>query len=99
MAKKKVSNDYPFYQALREFYSENKGKIRKHFKEASKKILDFNDKEKNPRAFLRVPQFQALEMYKYGKQWVLENKTYCQSLDEYGKSWALTRKELENEKD
>ena len=37
MAKKKVSNDYPFYQALREFYTGSKGTIRKHFKEVSKK--------------------------------------------------------------
>lgn len=83
MAKKKVSNDYPFYQALREFYFENKGKIRKHFKEASKKILDFNDKDKNPYSFLRVPQFQALEMYVFVKEFLNNEKVKDMFADWY----------------
>lgn len=83
MAKKKVSNDYPFYQALREFYVENKGMIRKHFKEVSKKILDFNDKDKNPYSFLRVPQFQALEMYVFVKEFLNNEKVKDMFADWY----------------
>ena len=74
MAKKKVTNDYPFYQALREFYIGSKGAIRKHFKEVTKKILDFNDKSKNPNAFLRKPQFEALEMYVFVKEYLNNQK-------------------------
>ena len=40
----------------------------------------------------------GLKFSKYGKYWILENKTYCLDLKEYGKNWALTRKELENDK-
>lgn len=83
MAKKKVSNDYPFYQALREFYIENKSKIRKHFKEVTKKILDFNDKDKNPYSFLRVPQFQALEMYVFVKEFLDNQKVKDMFADWY----------------
>lgn len=75
MAKRKTTtNDYPFYEALREFYIENKGLIRRHFKDASKKILDFNDKSKNPNAFLRTPQFEALEMYVFIKEYLDNDK-------------------------
>jgi hypothetical protein len=74
MAKKKVSNDYPFYQALRDFYVTDEPKIRRHFKDASKKILDFNDKRKNPNAFLREPQFEALEMYVFIKEYLSNQK-------------------------
>lgn len=64
MAKKKiVTNDYPFYDALLDFYNFKKNSIRKSYKDVSRKILDFNDKEKNPNAFLRKPQFEALEIY------------------------------------
>ena len=83
MAKKKVSNDYPFYQALREFYLEKKGQIRKHFKDVSKKILDYNDKNKNPNAFLRLPQFEALEMYVFIKEYLNNQKVKDMFADWY----------------
>ncbi len=70
---KKQRNDYPFYQALREFYVDKKLSIRRHFRDVSKKFLDYNDKEKRPEAFLRLPQFEALEMYVFVKEY-LENQ-------------------------
>lgn len=70
---KKQRNDYPFYQALHEFYEDKKLSIRKHFREISKKFLDYNDKNKRPEAFLRLPQFEALEMYVFVKEY-LENQ-------------------------
>ena len=48
---RKQRNDYPFYQALHEFYEDKKLSIRRHFRDVSKKILDYNDKEKRPEAF------------------------------------------------
>ena len=62
MAKKKVVADYPFYSALRDFYLNRKGLIRRNYKDISRKFLDYNDSTKNPNAFLRRPQFEALEM-------------------------------------
>ena len=70
---KKQRNDYPFYQALHEFYEDKKLSIRRHFRDVSKKFLDYNDKEKRPDAFLRLPQFEALEMYVFVKEY-LENQ-------------------------
>ena len=70
---KKQRNDYPFYQALHEFYEDKKLSIRRHFKEVTKKFLDYNDKSKRPEAFLRLPQFEALEMYVFVKEY-LENQ-------------------------
>ena len=57
------NNDFPFYERLWDFYLANKKIIRRSYKDASKRYLDYNDKEKNPNAFLREPQFHALEMY------------------------------------
>ena len=39
----------------------------------------------------------GLKFSKYGKYWILENKTYCLDLKEYGKTWALTKEVLGNE--
>ena len=80
---KKVRNDYPFYQALRWFYDEKKGTIRKYYKDVSKKILDYNDKDKNPYAFLRTPQFEALEMYVFVKEYLGNQKVKDMFADWY----------------
>lgn len=83
MAKRKVANDYPFYEALRDFYLSNKGTIRRNFKDVSRKILDFNDKTKNPSAFLRTPQFEALEMYIFVKEYLDNQKVKDMFADWY----------------
>ena len=46
----------------------NRGTIRSHYKELTRKILDFNNREKNPKAFLRQPQYEALEIYVFLKE-------------------------------
>ena len=63
--------DFAFYTYLRIFYTENRGRIRNHFRELSKKFLDFNDPESG--AFLWQPQFEALEMYVFIKEY-LDNR-------------------------
>lgn len=70
MAIRTVTNDYPFYEALLAFYLEKKGTIRKFYKEVSRKILDYNDKDKNFTAYLRKPQFEALEIYVFIKEYL-----------------------------
>ena len=52
-------------------YTDKRGQIRKHFRELSNKFLDFNDPESG--AFLRAPQFEALEMYIFLKEY-LDNR-------------------------
>lgn len=69
MAKRSVqANSFAFFDFLQEFYLNNKGRIRNRYKDLTKKFLDYNDSEKNPHAYLRRPQFEALEMYVFLKE-------------------------------
>lgn len=68
MAKKKqVSLEFAFFAALRDFYTDNRRRVRSNYKDLSKKFLDFNDPKDND-AYLRIPQFEALEMYIFIKE-------------------------------
>ena len=42
-----------FHEQLWYFYTQNRKKIRPKYKHLTQKFLDYNDKEKNPGAFLR----------------------------------------------
>ena len=74
MAKRSKDNDlvFPFYEYLNDFYDTNRGKIRQNYKHLTKKFLDYNDPE-NADAFLRKPQYKALEIYIFLKEY-LENQ-------------------------
>jgi type III restriction enzyme len=78
MAKKsEVANaslDFAFFHFLWLFYRGNRGTIRTHYKELTRKYLDFNNPEKNPKAFLRQPQFEALEIYIFLKEFLGNSK-------------------------
>lgn len=76
-----VSLDFAFYQHLHRFYLDNKRTIRKSYNELTKKFLDFNDPTR-PGSFLRVPQFEALEIYIFLKE--AANNAY---LHEFFESW------------
>jgi hypothetical protein len=62
--------DFAFFNFLWEFYRANRGTIRTHYKELTRKFLDFNNPDKNPKAFLREPQFEALEVYVFLKEFM-----------------------------
>ena len=65
MAAKKNSGeleDVTFYGYLRQFYLNNRRKIRQSYCALTRKYLDFNDPDKGTDSFLRRPQFEALEM-------------------------------------
>lgn len=64
-----VSLDFAFFLALHQFYTENRGRIRQRYRELSKRFLDFNDPS-NTTSFLRQPQFEALEMYVFLKEFM-----------------------------
>src|SRR5260370_28501113 len=89
MPKKSVSvkNDFPFYQHLFDFYRENRGRIRQNYRELSRKYLDYND-PKNANAFLRQPQFEALEMYIFLKEF-LNNEPMHQIFKDWAESTGL----------
>lgn len=65
-----ASLDFAFFNFLWQFYQSNRGTIRSHYKELSRKFLDFNNPDKSPKAFLRQPQFEALEMYIFLKEFL-----------------------------
>lgn len=71
MARKKaaVLADVPFYDYLWQFYAQNRRRIRSCYAPLTRKYLDFNDPGKGADAFLRPPQFEALEMYVFLKEY------------------------------
>ncbi|MGR3722351.1 hypothetical protein [Abyssibius alkaniclasticus] len=64
--------EFAFFKFLLTFYQQNKKRIRVSYRDLSKKFLDFNDPE-NAHAYLRTPQFEALEIYVFLKEF-LDNK-------------------------
>ncbi len=65
-----VSLDFAFFQAIWTFYRAHRGSIRSHYRELTRKFLDYNNPERNPKAFLRQPQFEALEVYVFLKEFL-----------------------------
>lgn len=84
MAKRSTSAslDFAFFTHLYHFYQENKGRIQQHYRALSRKFLDHNNPE-NAEAYLRVPQFEALEIYIFLKEF-LDNEP----VHELFKAWS-----------
>lgn len=72
----KYSDDFSFYSQLQFYYTSNRGKIRRNYKDITRKFLDYNDCSLNPNAFLRPPQFEALEMYVFIKEFMDNAQVY-----------------------
>jgi len=70
-----VDLDFAFFTQLWQFYVSNRGRIRTHYKSLSKKFLDFNDPSNGDR-FLRQPQFEALEIYVFLKEFLDNAQVY-----------------------
>lgn len=64
------NEEFAFYEQLWFYYEANRGKIRSRYNDLTKKFLAYNDKKENPEAFLRQPQFEALEMYVFIKEFI-----------------------------
>lgn len=67
--------DFAFFRLLWKFYEDSKrgskkDRPREHYKDLTKKFLDYNDPKTNSTAFLRRPQFEALEMYVFLKEFM-----------------------------
>ncbi len=78
MAKKSqaIALDFAFFTYLWDFYRKNKGRIRRNYRELTKKFLDYNDPQDNVKAYLRQPQFEALEMYVFLKEYLGNEHLY-----------------------
>jgi len=83
MAKKdySINLEFAFYQYLRNFYLEKRHEIRRHLYKETKRFLDFNNPD-NGNAFLRTPQYEALEMYIFIKEF-LNNAPVYQIFEEW----------------
>lgn len=69
-------SDFSFHEQLWFFYSENRGKIRSRYNDLTRRFLSYNDKDENKNAFLRKPQFEALEMYVFIKEFMNNAQVY-----------------------
>ncbi len=66
--------DFAFFNFLWAFYQSNRPAIRKNYKDLTKKYLDYNDPSNRPDTFLRRPQFEALEVYVFLKEFMSNAK-------------------------
>jgi len=83
MVKKTVktfSEEFSFYEQLWGFYQDARGKIRSRYRALTKAFLDYNDRKERPEAYLRPPQFEALEMYVFIKEF-MDNKQVIEIFD------------------
>lgn len=69
-------SNFSFHEQLWHYYSVNRGKIRSRYNDLTRKFLAYNDCEANPGAFLRRPQFEALEMYVFIKEFMGNPQVY-----------------------
>lgn len=72
----RYDDNFSFYSQLQYYYNTNRGKIRRNYKDITRKFLDYNDKSLNQNAFLRKPQFEALEMYVFIKEFMDNAQVY-----------------------
>lgn len=77
-------SNFSFHEQLWYYYTANRGKIRSRYNDLTRKFLAYNDSEENPRAFLRRPQFEALEMYVFVKEFMGNPQVY-QMFDDWRK--------------
>ena len=83
MAKRLQSRtiDFPFYSYLQNFIEQERKRVYSAFKPLTKKFLSFNNSKENSSAYLRKPQFEALEMYVFLKEFC-ENKKLWEVFEE-----------------
>lgn len=73
---------YAFFNILQDYYMYNKNIVKRRYTDLSRKFLNYNDKSINPDAFLRRPQFEALEMYVFIKEF-FSNRQVSSIFEDY----------------
>lgn len=84
MARKQqdLNLEYGFFNILQDYYKENKGRIKRNYTDLTRKFLNYNDRDINPNAFLRKPQFEALEIYVLIKEF-FNNRQVSEIFEDY----------------
>src|ERR1700751_6062353 len=84
-----ISLDFAFFNSLTNFQKANRSALRKRYRDLTKKFLDFNDPgEDELDAFLRRPQFEALETYVFLKEFS-ENRPVHELYEEWEKNGGI----------
>lgn len=84
---------YTFFRELWRFYSANRGYIRSHYHRLTRIILDYNDPARPRKGqFLRQPQFEALEMYVFLKEYLKLKPVHEIFADWYAKRGGFERR-------
>lgn len=73
---------FAFFNVLQDYYAHNKSIVKRRYTDLSRKFLNYNDKSINPDAFLRRPQFEALEMYVFIKEF-FSNRQVASIFEDY----------------
>lgn len=68
--------DFPFYEYLQYFLRSEHKRVYAEFQPLSKKFLNFNNPKVNAKAYLRLPQFEALETYVFLKEFCENQKLW-----------------------
>ena len=85
------SVEFPFYFYLKFFHDDRRKEIYAHYQPLTRKFLRFNDPtEKNTTAYLRPPQFEALEMYVFLKEFLHNKPLYEIFADWYHRRGGFT---------
>lgn len=82
MAKQQLDINFAFFNVLQDYYFRNKGIVKRRYTDLSRKFLNYNDKSINPNAYLRKPQFEALEMYVFIKEF-FSNRQVSSIFEDY----------------
>jgi len=91
-SKVKFDLDFAFYEYLKLFYEENKGSIRQNYRAATKKYLEYNNPATG--AYLRQPQFEALEIYVFLKEYLNNDQ-----MSKIFNDWFNKKNKLKNRSD
>lgn len=78
MAKKSKKEEvsFAFFDYIRIFLKQEHKRIYSEFQPITRKFLNFNNPSENAKAFLRMPQFEALETYVFLKEYCKNQKLY-----------------------
>ncbi len=85
MAKKKEQNDavkFAFFEYIHQFLIQDHAKVYAAFDNLTRKFLNYNNPKVNAKAYLRLPQFEALEVYAFLKEFC-QNKKLCDIFEEW----------------
>lgn len=96
--KKLEINQFALYKELLSFYSANKGRIKKHYKSLTKQFLEYNNPY-NGTSFLRIPQYEALEIYVFLKEFLNNQQMHKIFEDWYNEREEFKTKDIYTDKE